>query len=474
MTFQVGDDASSTLGGHRSKAHAFKPSIEMRAVDELTPYGGNARTHSANQISQITRSIEVFGFTNPVLIADDGGIIAGHGRVLAARQLGLTEIPTVRLSHLDEAQRRAYVIADNKLALNAGWDEELLAIELKGLADLEFDLDLTGFSTAEIDIAFQAVDVAGRDGEDSADAVPEPPTAPVTRPGDVWLLGNHRLMCGDARRNESFTILMGSLRADLIFTDPPYNVRIDGNVCGSGSVHHEEFAFASGEMDRVSFTEFLRETLGHAGERARSGAIAYVCMDWRHMREMLDAGEAALGELKNLCVWNKSNGGMGTFYRSKHELVFVFKKPGGRHVNNFGLGEHGRYRTNVWDYPGISSLGPGRSEALAMHPTVKPVALIADAICDCSSHNDIVLDCFGGSGSTLVAAERTLRRAFLIEYQPSYCDVAIARWQSMTGASAILAETNQPFAAVGLERNRAEIHRGNAPQTDLTRGSHGA
>jgi len=403
-------------------------------VEALTPYPRNARTHSRKQIRQIAASIERFGFVNPVLVSDDGQIIAGHGRVAAARQLGIRTVPTLALSHLSDSERRAYIIADNKLALNAGWDQELLAIDLQGLIDLQFDVELTGFSLAEIDFTLDAAAKAKPEGKDlPEDAVPALGTVPVTQFGDLWQLGQHKLVCGDAQEGEVFRSLLGNEPVDLVFTDPPYNVKIDGNVCGLGSVKHREFAFASGEMSENQFTQFLITTLGNAATTMRDGAIAFVCMVWRHMAEMLAAGRSCFTELKNLVVWNKNNGGMGAFYRSKHELIFVFKQGSAPHTNSFDLGETGRYRTNVWDYAGISSIGGSRSEELAMHPTVKPVALIADAIRDCSRRGEVVLDCFGGSGSTLIAAETTGRCARLIEYDPLYCDTIVRRWQQQTG-----------------------------------------
>lgn len=427
-------------------------------IASLRPYSGNARTHSKRQLKQIAASIERFGFTNPVLVSDDGEIIAGHGRVEAARLLGMKRIPTLALSHLSAAERRAYVLADNKLALNAGWDKEILAIELQALVELEFDVELTGFSLAEIDLVLDEAGDADPDGIDAAeDVVPDISGEPVSRRGDVWLLGRHRLLCGDTRSAADMDRLMGGKRADLVFTDPPYNVAIDGNVCGLGSVRHREFAFASGEMSQVQFTGFLAETLGNIGSVMRDGAIAFVCMDWRHMGELLAAGESAFTELKNLVVWNKTNGGMGAFYRSKHELVFVFKQGTAAHTNSFGLGETGRYRTNVWDYAGISSIGSTRTEELAMHPTVKPVALIADAIRDCSRRGEIVLDGFGGSGSTLIAAEKTGRSARLIEYDPAYCDTIIRRWQTYTGKGATLEAMGASFDDVADERLGVDV-----------------
>ncbi|PPD15873.1 MAG: DNA methylase N-4 [Methylobacterium sp.] len=419
------------------------PAIEMRAVSQLRPHPNNARRHSKRQIRQIAESIRRFGFTNPVLVSDDGGIIAGHGRVEAARLLAMAEVPTLALSHLTESDRRAYILADNKLALNAGWDADILAIELQGLIDLDFDVEVTGFSLAEVDFVLDASREKKDEpkGGEPADRVPPLPETAVTRRGDLWALGKHKLICGDAREASDYTTLLGSERVDLVFTDPHYNVKIDGHVCGLGEVRHREFAFASGEMSQNEFTAFLTTTLLQMGAWCRDGAIAFVCMDWRHMRELLDAGAAAFSELKNLCVWNKTNGGMGTFYRSKHELVFVFKVGTAEHTNTFGLGDTGRYRTNVWDYAGISSLGSQRSEELAMHPTVKPVALVADAIRDCTKRGEIVLDAFGGSGTTLIAAETCGRKARLIEYDPAYCDTIIMRWERLTGQQArLLAE----------------------------------
>ncbi len=433
----------------------------------LRPYGGNARTHSKKQVQQIARSIERFGFTNPVLVSDQGEIIAGHGRVRAAALLGMDQVPTIALSHLSDAERRAYVLADNKLALNAGWDNEILAIELQGLIDLDFDVTLTGFSLAEIDFSIDTARDASTTGPTGPeDQIPVLPDWPVTERGDMWQLGRHKLICGDARDPDCYTQLLGNGAADLVFTDPPYNVAIDGNVTGLGKIKHAEFAMASGEMSATEFTRFLQQSLGAMAMVSRDGAIAFVCMDWRHMGELLEAGHTVFSELKNLVVWNKTNGGMGAFYRSKHELVFVWKVGTAPHTNTFGLGETGRYRTNVWDYAGISSISASRSEELAMHPTVKPVALIADAIRDCSKRGETVLDGFGGSGSTLIAAEKTGRVARLIEYEPGYCDIIVERWQRLTGKHATSAGTGATFEAVE-EQRRAEARQSGAAQQPL-------
>ncbi|MCB2051701.1 MAG: ParB N-terminal domain-containing protein [Novosphingobium sp.] len=384
----------------------------MRPPGALKPAARNARTHSRKQLRQIADSITRFGFTNPVLVDEDDQILAGHGRVAAAQLLGLNEVPALCIGDLSSKERKAYALADNKLALNAGWDQELLALELQELIDLEFDVELTGFSLAEVDFTLDAArDSAPDVKEQNSDQIPPMAKEAITRPGDVWQLGRHRLLCGDAREPEHYDVIMGDARADIIFTDPPYNVPIDGHVCGLGRVRHREFAMGAGEMSASQFTAFLGRALGNMVRHARIGAIIYVCMDWRHMRELLEAGDECGLQLKNLVVWNKTNAGMGTFYRSKHELIFVFKYGDAPHVNSFGLGETGRYRTNVWDYPGISSMSATRKDELAMHPTVKPVALVADALRDCSRRGDIVLDPFAGSGTTLMAAQQTGRTA---------------------------------------------------------------
>lgn len=348
--------------------HSVQQSIEQRPIAALRLYDRNPRTHSRRQIHQLAESIRAFGFTNPVLIAEDDSVLAGHGRIAAAKQLGMTHVPAVRLAHLSPAERRAYILADNKLAENAGWDKELLAIELQALVDLDFDVELTGFSLAEVDLAIDAAGESDPEARDEpADAIPPLPTAPVSRRGDLWLCGGHRLLCGDARDADDYRTLLDDEPVDLVFTDPPYNVPIDGHVCGLGRVRHREFAMGAGEMSEAAFTAFLTETLGAAAGTCRDGAIAYVCMDWRHMGELLAAGKQVFSELKNLCVWNKTNGGMGSFYRSKHELVFVYKVGSGPHVNTFGLGETGRYR----GLPPLGGPSPMRESGAGLCPAVQ-------------------------------------------------------------------------------------------------------
>lgn len=426
------------------------------AIAELKPAPRNARTHSKAQIGKIANSIRRFGFTNPVLIDKGRNVVGGHGRITAAQQLGMTEIPCVVLEDMSEAERRAYILADNKLALDAGWDFEILAGELQGLVDLGFEVDLTGFTQPEIDLVIQEVQDASPKPEEPADYHPEPEPQPVTRQGDLWVLGRHFLACGDAKDPAVIERLMAGRKADMVFTDPPYNVRIAGNVCGLGRIKHREFSEACGEMSREQFTTFLAESFAVAEKSCRDGAVVFTCMDWRHLGEVIAAGEGVFTELKNICVWSKTNGGMGAFYRSQHEMVLVWKVGTAAHTNTFGLGGKGRYRTNVWTYPGVNTFRSERMEELASHPTVKPVALVADAIRDVSNRGEIVLDIFGGSGTTLIAAEKTGRCARLIEVDAIYCDVIVRRWEKLTGKSAILASTEETFETVKSTRLRDE------------------
>ena len=439
-----------------------KLKITYKPVVDLTPHANNPRTHSETQIKQLMQSITYFGFTNPVLVGTDGTLIAGHGRIEAAHRLGMADIPTICLADMSEADIRAYVIADNKLAENAGWNDSLLALEFKYLSDLEidYDLSLTGFELPEIDIALQTLTLHGSEegGEtDPADHVPDVPVGPaITRLGDIWTIGPHRLICGDATKRETYAALMGETRAQMVFADPPYNVPISGHVCGSGEIQHREFAMASGEMTHDQFTAFLRSVFEHLVTYSVDGSIHFHCMDWRHMSEMMNAGGVAYSELKNLCVWAKTNGGMGSLYRSQHELVFVYKSGNAAHINNVELGKHGRYRTNVWSYAGVNSFGSQQSD-LALHPTVKPTAMVRDAILDCSNRKGIVLDAFAGSGTTLIAAHETGRYGYGIELDPLYCDVIIQRLEAVCGLKATLVSTSQSYEAVTAERSCATV-----------------
>ena len=402
--------------------------IDYKPVGDLIPDPRNARTHSKKQLEQIIASIREFGFANPLLIDVEGNIIAGHGRLLAAKTIGMAKVPAITLGGLTDAQKRALRLADNKIALNAGWDLDLLKLELGELSALDVDLDLsvTGFSTGEIDVILD-------DGADPDDEViPAVPDTPRTRPGDIWVLGEHRIGCGDGRDSDFLKAVIGEdAKIDAAFLDPPYNVPISGFANSRG--RHREFAMASGEMSDDAFRAFLSDTLGACARVSRDGAVHFVCMDWRHMDDVSSVGGAVYGDLLNLCVWNKSNAGMGSLYRSKHELVFVYRVGDGPHLNTVELGKHGRNRTNVWDYASVNSMAGSRREDLALHPTVKPAALVADAIQDVTRRGELLLDIFLGSGTTLIAAERTGRRFRGIDIDPAYVDVAIDRWSAMTG-----------------------------------------
>jgi DNA modification methylase len=380
--------------------------------------------------------------------------------LLAARELGWSEVPTLCLDHLTQAQARAFAIADNRLTEIATWDDRLLAEQLKDLSllGLDFSLEVTGFEVAEIDLRIASLDDMPEQDDDPADAVPEVSAEPpISQIGDLWLLGRHRVLCGNALDPEAFATLMGEERAAMVFTDPPYNVPIEGHASGLGAIHHRPFPMASGEMDKAAFTAFLGRACRNLAAFSAGGSLHYVCMDWRHLDELLTAGGEAYGELKNVCVWIKDNPGMGSLYRSQHELVFVFKQRGGSHRNNVQLGQFGRNRSNVWRYPGINSFArsTGEGNLLALHPTVKPVAMVADAILDCSARGEIVLDAFLGSGTTVIAAERTGRRCCGSELDPCYVDTAIRRWQVLTGGKARHAASGRLFDDLAGEAEAA-------------------
>jgi DNA modification methylase len=428
--------------------------ITYKSPTHLKPRINNPRTHTKKQIEQIAASIKEFGFISPVLIDGADGIIAGHGRVEAAKLIGMSDVPTVCVDHLKPAQVRAYVIADNKLAENAGWDRALLALELQELSvDLNFDVTVTGFETAEIDLLIQDLN---QGTPDEADEVPEVDRAEpaVSRPGDLWRIGNHVLLCGDALNKDNYAELLESKKAQMVFTDPPYNVAIAGHVSGLGKVKHREFAMASGEMSPDEFTKFLETAFISFAQFSSDGSMHFICMDWRHIRELLDAAAKPYREFKNLCVWSKTNAGMGSLYRSQHELVFVFKNGNAPHINNVELGRFGRSRSNIWNYAGQNTFGGDRETELAMHPTVKPVALVADAILDCSKRGQIVLDAFAGSGTTLIAAEKTGRHGYGIEIDPYYVDTIIRRFEAVYGVKAQHTDSNLDFAAMNHRRLR--------------------
>jgi DNA modification methylase len=415
----------------------------------LKPHPQNPRVHTDKQVGQIAQSIEAFGFNVPILVDDRQNVVAGHGRLLAARKLGWNTIPVIKLKHLTESQYSAFLIADNRLTENSSWDERLLGEQLKVLSELEldFDLEITGFEMAEIDVLIDGLETLNEPDPD--DRLPAIETSAVSVSGDLWQLGKHRVLCGNALIPENYERLMDGAKADLLIADPPYNVAIDGHASGLGKVRHREFAMASGEMSSAEFTEFLRKAMMLSRQSSQPGSLAYYFMDFRHMKQILSAGADVYGELMNLCVWAKNNAGMGSFYRSAHELIFLFKHGGCSHRNNIQLGKFGRYRTNVWNYPSANTFsrsGPD-GDLLALHPTPKPVALIADAIKDSTARGALVLDPFLGSGTAVIAAERTGRVCYGLELDPLYVDALIRRWQRRTKREAIHVESGESFGA---------------------------
>lgn len=410
--------------------------IENMALNQIRAYEKNAKSHPEGQIQQIAASILQFGFNNPILVDENLEIIAGHGRMDAAQILGLETVPVIRLSHLSEAQKRAYRLADNKIAENGGWNADLLRLEISELEQIcdDMDISITGFTDVELDI------LAMDDRTTVASKVNNVPYIPeneiVTRLCDVWRIGDHRIICGNSLDGNAFEKLLGNRLADMVLQDPPYNVKISGHVCGAGNVHHKEFMMASGEMTSDEFTQFLRKNFELCAKYSRPGALHYNFMDWRHIGEILAAGNDAFNNLVNMCVWCKTSGGMGSLYRSQHELCFIFKNGEDAHVNNVKLGSNGRYRTNVWQYAGVNAFGRHKND-IKMHPTVKPVEMLKDAILDVTRRGDIVLDAFLGSGSTLIAAHQSKRVCYGIELDPLYVDTSIRRFFDLFGIDAI-------------------------------------
>jgi DNA modification methylase len=428
----------------------------VAANPNTSPYPRNPRTHSKKQIKQIAASIREFGFVNPVIVDEGNMILAGHGRVEGARQQGLITVPVVRHDHLTTAQKRAYVIADNRLAEQSGWDREMLAIELGELIDLlpaeGFDVSVTGFETAEIDRLLGDMTASSNE---PPEVIPSPPLNAVTEPGDLWLLGKHRLLCGDAQEANQFLRLMNGASAAAVFCDPPYNLRVS-SIGGRGRIRHPEFAFGSGEMQPKQFQRFLSRILANGIRVSAQGAIHFVCINWRHVVDLISVGRKIYGDMLNLVVWNKTNAGQGSFYRSQHELIGDFRVGDLPHKNNVELGRFGRNRSNVWTYAGVNTFGRGRMEALAAHPTVKPVAMVADALLDCTSRGDVVLDQCAGSGTVFLAAEKVGRVAYGLEIEPRYIDVAILRWQELTMLEATLHGDGRTFAEIKQTRAKSK------------------
>lgn len=426
-------------------------------LSKLASHPDNPRVHTKKQVNQIAESIKRFGFKIPVLVDVNNRIICGHGRVLACQQLGITDVPCIVADSISEHEIRAFMIADNKLTENAEWDMVKLAHNFEILSDvnLDFNLELTGFDYGDIEGLFIGLE----DDEAEEESLPELIERPISKSGDIWQLGKHKVICGDALLSASYSKLLGKKKADIIFTDPPYNLtpKDIGKVCQQA---HGAFKEASGEMSSAEFTNFLSKSFKHLTAYSKQGSIHYICMDWRHLKEIMNAGEHHYQELKNICVWAKDKAGMGSFYRSQHELVLVFKNGTKKHQNNFKLGEHGRNRSNVWDYPTarhLSKLDGNQDgqEILKLHPTIKPVQMVEDALLDCSQRTQVVLDPYLGSGTTLIAAEKTKRICYGIEYEPKFVDLSIKRWEEWTGLEAIHKQTGKTYKELSL--NKKEV-----------------
>lgn len=435
------------------------PAIEMWPLARLHPSKRNVRTHPRRQRRKLAAILRRIGFIDPIVVDEDGMILSGHLRFDAAKELELETVPVVRITHLTDVEKRTYALAANRIGLDAGWDRKMLAVELGELAiqlpEINLDIEITGFDVAEFDtITLDHAEPGARPAQEDQVLAAGPA---VTRLGDLWLMSGHRLLCGDARDSMSYARLMDGPIAVMVFTDPPYNVSIQRHARGKGRTKHREFAMASGEMSEDEFRAFLQQVLSLIAQVTAEGGIVYICMDWRHLEVLLAVGRNVFNELKNICVWAKSNGAMGSFYRGQHEMIAVYKRGTAEHLNTFELGQHGRSRTNLWTYAGVNAFKAGRRDELDMHPTVKPVALVADAMRDCSRPGSVVLDPFMGAGTTIMAAEKVGRHGYGIELDPQYVDVAVRRWQAFTGRDAILETTGQTFEQVqdGRVRERS-------------------
>jgi len=424
--------------------------IEYLPTGALRPANRRIRRAEADQVARVIASITQYGICCPVLVDKNGRIIHGHVVWEAARRLGLDRIPTIRIDHLTEPQQRALSIALNRIAETGTWDVEALKIEFEELIELKEDVIATGFELAEID----ALLIEDEGDEPEAVVLPELPQSAVSQAGDLWLMENHRLAQGDARERGVYARLFTDTdAAKFVLTDEPFNVAVRGHC--TSQTHHREFAMAHGELSREEFFAFNIDWMRPSLEQLVDGGLLATFIDWRSVELVLAAGRELDLDLLNVIVWAKPHGGQGSLWRSQHEMLPVFKKGTAAHTNNIELGRWGRYRGNVWTYPGASTLGSEAREGLAVHPTVKPRAMLEDALLDVTDRGDVVLDCFLGSGSMLLAAETTDRICRAIEIDSRYCDVAIARWQQMTGREAVLSETGETFSEVALRRGVA-------------------
>lgn len=406
-------------------------------VEDLRENPTEFRKHTLKKLERLAKSIKKTGVLIPMVV-EKGTIVAGNLRYKAAKLLGMTQVPVIDASDLTKEQLRAYAIADNQFTIDGEWNFQALSIEFADLRAMNFDFELTNFEIPQIDAIIQKSEIDETESEKLQEDTPdEISIKEQVKSGDLWQIGNNKLFCGDALLAESYEYLMGAKLATMVLCDPPFNVKIDGHVCGNGKIKHNEFAMASGEMSEEEFIEFLKTFIKHLIAHSKNGSLAYLFMDWRHAFEILTAGKQ-YSELKNICVWNKMVGGMGSLYRSQHEFVFVFKNGIEKHINNIQLGKFGRNRTNVWDHKGVRASNPENKDDLKYHPTCKPVNLLTETILDASNPGDVVLDNFAGSGSTILACEKADRACYAMELEPHYCDVIIHRWESMTGNKAVL------------------------------------
>lgn len=427
------------------------PDLEIRPVPIGSLRGAQRKVRKLDpeHVERLVLSIGQFGFTVPILISGDE-VLDGYSRLAAARALGLERVPAIDCRHLDPVEARTLRLAVNRLAEKGSWDIDQLRIEMVELIELEVDLDGTGFTLEEQDIIL--LDPLDEDAgvEEAEELVP--PERPVSRRGDVWILGEHRVVCGNALDPETYGVLLQGAKAQAVLTDPPYNVKIKGNVSGLGKKVHDEFVMASGELDELQWQQFLDSMMVRLRASIDEGAVVFAFMDWRSIGRLVAAAEAAGLNIINMVVWYKQSGGMGGLYRSAHELIGVFCNGERPATNNVALGKHGRDRTNVWSVPGANRRGSSASEMLHLHATPKPVELCVDALLDVTNQGDVVLDAFLGSGTTLVAAEQCGRRCYGIELDPRFVDVTLQRWTALTGKNPILAETEETFADVALRR----------------------
>lgn len=456
--------AEATRGGQPSPdiqqlQHNLRIDIVYRPVDQIRGYGRKLRKRSKRWNAGMQASINRFGIILPILIDKDGTVIGGEGVFEIAKECGFSEVPTVRVDHLDELNVRLLRLALNRIAQESSWDSVVLADEWRELQPLTIDLDyeVSGFTTPEIDsLLYQSPDQAAEDADDKQ-TVLGAPGSNVSLLGDLWELGDHRVLCGSSLEPQNLQRLMGTDLARMVLTDAPYNVKIQGNVGGLGKHKHREFVQASGELSEAEFKEFLTTSIATLADFCRDGALLYMFMDWRHIYEIVSGIRAADLTMINMAVWAKTSPALGAFYRSQHELCFIAKKGEAKHKNNIDLGRWGRTRSNIWSYAGVNSFGAGRDEQLQMHSTCKNVSMLVDAIRDVSDRGEIVLDGFLGSGSTLIAAERTGRICRGVELDPLYVDTILHRWERVTKGTAILHGTGETITQVAERRAQEKL-----------------